>query len=649
VYSNIAKCLQIFERRGQVPQNHIDFAETTMKKMREQLKTMGFDPNHLRPAWTRIPEQEALNFFYGHLPVGSRALPRIITVDLMHTVQEGCVPTATRLCATAAARSRGVDVRGGVSEHGNRALRLLQRLMASQPAYSDGRTSHRVKVGALTASSTSQSAGEKVSALGLCLAASTPHVVPDDVIRQAIHYQCEMNMLLDSLGRNRFYTAAMCDRIVELGEAITKALEPFKTARYVAGLVSTVINLTYKQHVVAKHLKTAMETWGALTSVEFQEACNKLLKEAYENTPRRGKVATYMLRFMLRRFFLDRVLPRMRGDAVVPLLVSRALLNDHEYIRLAGGSQDPASVPQLPDAWRTLVTDHLPCSPGQPPMPVQLPPVLPVFGGVYVYRTTRQPMALRRLVPLPAPHDAIDPDRILQQRCTLRPGDLVRLCDTALAPKALRAPPPAEFPSSNVNLSNNAKTAPLGLLVKAFYVPGVEGYATAEDARLGVRRDVGDGGRLARKAAAKAAAAAAAAAVNPPSDDEDDGGAAAGPHPNDGYHGDACLRAANCFALLNLYLPFDASDPMLARDKEYFCHSPRRLGDKYVVVPISHIWGKVRFFKYYPQWGGAALGAPLGTTSANKPIYRVPDTDPRPLAKAVLVSLAIDDPFPHVE
>ena len=63
-------------------------------------------------------------------------------------------------------------------------------------------------------------------------------------------------------------------------------------------------------------------------------------------------------------------------------------------------------------------------------------------------------------------------------------------------------------------------------------------------------------------------------------------------------------------------------------------------------MPIAHIWGKVRYFKY-PETV-QALRQPQATTSAGKPIFRVPDSDPRPLKDAVLVSLAIDDPFAHV-
>jgi hypothetical protein len=191
--------------------------------------------------------------------------------------------------------------------------------------------------------------------------------------------------------------------------------------------------------------------------------------------------------------------------------------------------------------------------------------------------------------------------------------------------RQLRAPALSgdDLRNGRVNVSDNTEEAPVGVLVAAFHLSSVEAVARAEDEACGgARVGVGDGLRKARAAARKAAAEG----------DEQDDAVPAGPHPCDGYRGDGGRYAALGFALIQLCDPFAAQSP---RDRDFSFHRARSLGPRYVLVPIAHIWGKVRWFHHYDD-------AVLPLRGGKTPLPRAP---PAPVAYKYLFSLVVDDPF----
>ena len=189
VYRTIGKALEILQKQGSIPLpargQAVKAAEAALVTCRANLRRMGFDPNHLRPCWTQIDESQLEHFSFSLYPNSS--WPDSTTFDYLHSLLEGLIPDTTNVCATAAARSRGLNAAtAAIHALGNQALRLLMRLQNLQPSFDDGRNNYRVK-GGMGAANTSLTAGEKLAQVGLTVACLTSDVVPDDRIRTQQH------------------------------------------------------------------------------------------------------------------------------------------------------------------------------------------------------------------------------------------------------------------------------------------------------------------------------------------------------------------------------------------------------------------------------------------------------------------------------
>ena len=544
-----------------------------------------------------------------------------------------------RLCHTAARRSRGLDDRAAVHALGNAADRVLGHLASRVCAFDNGHHYYPSRSTGLSAPDGALSGSEKKATVGICVSALCNHIIPDDPLRRAAILQGELNMMLNTVIDGAYYSPAMARRVEELGRDINRSLEPFRKLRY-RSILAEMDAVTYKQHLLAHHLGFFMEKFGVLKNgtTAHTEALNHAFKAWYESTPRKGRVATYMVRQMLHELFVRRRLPALRLAASVPAragvgvasplavpLAARVMgVHDTEFLRLHKTSVDPRHVPHLVEAYNTL--RH-----SMPQLPIDLPPTVEVFGGVSVVRTVAHPVRLLVHSPLVspagAPHHPSGLDMTVAQRCTVTTASLLLLRQSALAPALLRAPTLSgdDLRAGRVNVSNDTNTAPVGVLIAAFHLAsaGMESVARAEDAAHGARVGVGDGLRRARAVAAAAAAA---------EEDGIDDAEPAGPHPCDGYRGDGGRYAPLGFALVQLCEPFAA---LSNRDGDFSFHRARALSSRCVLVPIAHIWGKVRWFHHYDE--------PL------LPSYR--GKVPLPLAPPVAVpdrflfSLAIDDPF----
>jgi hypothetical protein len=541
------------------------------------------------------------------------------------------------LCHTAAKRSRGLNDRAAVHALGNSADRVLSLLASRVRAYDDGRHYYPSRASGLNAPDGALSGSEKKSTVGICVSALCNHVVPDDTLRRAAILQGELNMVLNGVVDGAYYAPAMVHRVAKLGRDINTSLEPFRKLRY-RSILAEMDAVTYKQHLLAHHLGFFMEKFGVLKNgtTAHTEAMNHTFKAWYESTPRKGRVATYMVRQMLHELFVRRRLPSLLaaargppprgpgGGTALPAgrAASKLIVFDNEFLRLSGGDVDPLRVPHLADAYAALRVS-------MPQLPADLPDTVSVFGGVRVVRTVPDPVSLTVLCPLVPPDGvAYNPgglDMNVAQRCTVTTDSLVLLRQSALAPTQLRAPALSgdDLRNGRVNVSDNTEEAPVGVLVAAFHLSSVEAVARAEDEACGgARVGVGDGLRKARAAARKAAAEG----------DEQDDAVPAGPHPCDGYRGDGGRYAALGFALIQLCDPFAAQSP---RDRDFSFHRARSLGPRYVLVPIAHIWGKVRWFHHYDD-------AVLPLRGGKTPLPRAP---PAPVAYKYLFSLVVDDPF----